>query len=161
MRPMYQDHGWLSLLVNFSFSYNTIFLSSVSPSRSSPVNSPFGESSFFLKVRIAKWTNGSLKMVTQAIQKFLKTLLHLSDFGCDGTKKLYCIHKIFRQYFKGDQYQFSPNNIHTSSTGKVGRINKKDNHRKTSLVFDQILSSISLRNCMEISLENLYKDIMT
>ena len=42
-------------------------------------------------------------MVTQAIQKFLKTLLDLSDFGCDDTKKLYCIHKIFRQYFKGDQ----------------------------------------------------------
>ena len=154
---MDRDHGWLSVLVNFSFSYNTIFLSSVSPSRSSPVNSPFGESSFFLKVRIAKWT----KMVTQAIQKFLKTLLHLSDFGWDGTKKLNCIHKIFQQYFKGDQYQFSPNNIHTSSKGKVERINKKDNHRKTSLVFDQILSSISLRNCMEISLENLYKDIMT
>ena len=97
-------------------------------------------------------------MVTQAIQKFLKTLLHLSDFGCEGTKKLYCIHKIFRQYFKGDQYQFSPNNIHTSSKEKVERINKKDDHRKTE---NLILSSISLRNCMEISLENLYKDIMT
>ena len=76
-------------------------------------------------------------MVTQAIQKFLKTLLHLSDFGCDGTEKLYCIHKIFRQYFKGDQYQFSPNNIHTSSKEKVERINKKDDHRKTSLVFEK------------------------
>ena len=98
---------------------------------------------------------------TQAIQKFLKTWLDLSDFSCDGTKKFYCIHKIFKQYFKGDQYQFSPNNIHTSSKEKVERFNKNINHRKTSLVFDQILSSISLRNCMEISLENLYKDIMT
>ena len=79
--------SWLSVLVNFSFSYNTIFLSSVSPSRSSPVNTPFGESSFFLKVGIAKWTNRSLKIVTQAIQKYLKTLPDLSDFGCDGTKK--------------------------------------------------------------------------
>lgn len=34
----------LSVLVNFSFLYNTIFLSGVS--RSSPVNSPFGESSY-------------------------------------------------------------------------------------------------------------------
>lgn len=36
----------LSVLVNISFSYSTIFLSSVS--RSSPVNSPSGEFSSFL-----------------------------------------------------------------------------------------------------------------
>ena len=38
--------SWLSVFGNFSFSYNTIFLSSVS--RSSPVNSPFGEFTSFL-----------------------------------------------------------------------------------------------------------------
>ena len=45
---IHQAHGsgsmgsWLSVLVNFSFSYNTIFLSTFS--RSSAVNTPFGES---------------------------------------------------------------------------------------------------------------------
>ena len=33
--------SWLSVLVNFLFSYNTVFLSTVS--RSSAVNTPFGE----------------------------------------------------------------------------------------------------------------------
>ena len=49
-----------------------------------------------------------------------------------------------------DQHQFSPNNIHTLSKEKVMREN--------GLIFDQILSTHSLRKYIEISLENLYVD---
>ena len=40
------------------------------------------------------------------------------------------------------------------------KVNKTNNHTKeTALIFKQILSTNSLRKCMEISLENLYVDI--
>ena len=39
------------------------------------------------------------------------------------------------------------------------RINKNNDHpSKNALIFYQILSTHSLRKCMEISLENLYVD---
>ena len=39
------------------------------------------------------------------------------------------------------------------------RMNKMKNERRNVLIFHQILSTYSLRKCMEISLENLYVDI--
>ena len=39
------------------------------------------------------------------------------------------------------------------------RMNKTKNERGNVLIFYQILSTYSLRKCMEISLENLYVDI--
>ena len=39
------------------------------------------------------------------------------------------------------------------------RINKTKNESGNVLIFYQILSTYSLRKCMEISLENLYVDI--
>ena len=47
---------------------------------------------------------------------------------------------------KSDQHQFSPKDIHTLA-------------RENTLTFYQILSTHSLRKCIEISLENLYVDI--
>ena len=49
-----------------------------------------------------------------------------------------------------DQHQFSLNNIHTMSRDEVMRL------RENALIFYQILSTHSLRKCVEISLENLY-----
>ena len=49
-------------------------------------------------------------------------------------------------------------NIHTLSTDKCMRINKMITQVKNALIFYQILSTHSLRKCMEISLENLYVD---
>ena len=57
-----------------------------------------------------------------------------------------------------DQHHFSPNDIHRLLRAKSMRINKMILKRK-SLIFYQILSTNSLRKCMEISLENLYVDI--
>ena len=56
-----------------------------------------------------------------------------------------------------DQDQFSPNNIHTLSTDKLWELIKWS-PKKNALIFYQILSTHSLRKCMEISLENLYVD---
>ena len=39
------------------------------------------------------------------------------------------------------------------------RMNKMKNERGNVLIFHQILSTYSLRKCMEMSLENLYVDI--
>ena len=36
---------------------------------------------------------------------------------------------------------------------------QNDHQRKTTLIFYQLLSTKSLRQCMEISLENLYVDL--
>ena len=59
-----------------------------------------------------------------------------------------------------DQHQFSPNDIHTMSRAKSRRINKVITKRKIfDLLSKLILSTNSLRKCMEISLENLYVDI--
>ena len=55
---------------------------------------------------------------------------------------------------KGDQHQFSSNNIHTLSRDKVMRINQNDHWRENALIFYQILSTTSLKKCIEISLEN-------
>ena len=71
--------GWLSVLVSFSFSYNTIFLSSVS----SPVASPFGESSLntsgtgSLRVRAQWFFQSSCKL--SPINRELKQRSFLSD----------------------------------------------------------------------------------
>ena len=59
----------------------------------------------------------------------------------------------------GDQHQFSPNNIHTLSRDKVMRINEMITKRENALIFYQILSTTSLKKCIEISLENYYVDI--
>ena len=39
------------------------------------------------------------------------------------------------------------------------RINTCDHQRENALIFFQILSTSSLRKCVDISLENLYADI--
>ena len=57
-----------------------------------------------------------------------------------------------------DQDQFSPINIHTLSTDKLGELIINDHLSKNALIFYQILSTHSLRKCIEISLENLYVD---
>ena len=54
-----------------------------------------------------------------------------------------------------DQDQFSPNNIHTLSRDKLWEL------IKNALIYYQILSTNSLRKCIEISLENLYVDTDT
>ena len=41
----------------------------------------------------------------------------------------------------------------------VMRVHRNIDQGKKPLIFDQILSTNSLRKCMEISLENLYVDI--
>ena len=58
-----------------------------------------------------------------------------------------------------DQHQFSPYNINRQSRGRVMRINKIITEEKKASIFYQILSTHSLRKCIEISLENLYVDI--
>ena len=61
---------------------------------------------------------------------------------------------------KGDQLEFSPNNILTSSREKVMRTNKINDHEEgDSLVFYQILSTCYFRKCIEIIVENLFVDI--
>ena len=59
----------------------------------------------------------------------------------------------------GDQHQFSPNVIHTMSRDKVMRIDKMITKVEIALIFYKILSTHSLKRCMEVSLENLYVDI--
>ena len=54
-----------------------------------------------------------------------------------------------------DQDQFSPNNIDTLSRDKLWEL------IKNALIYYQILSTNSLRKCIEISLENLYVDTDT
>ena len=54
-----------------------------------------------------------------------------------------------------DQHQFSPNNINTSLTEKIMKINKMITEGNLC----QILSTNSLRKCMQISQENLCMDI--
>ena len=54
-----------------------------------------------------------------------------------------------------DQDQFSPNNIDTLSRDKLWEL------IKNALIYYQILSTNSLRKCIEISLENLYEDTDT
>ena len=56
------------------------------------------------------------------------------------------------------QNQFSPNDIHRLLRVKSTRIHKMISKRKI-FDFPQIVSTNSLRKCMEISLENLYVDI--
>ena len=56
-----------------------------------------------------------------------------------------------------DQDQFSPNKIHTLSIDKLWELIKWSPERN-ALIYHQILSTNSLRKCMEISLENLYVD---
>ena len=60
---------------------------------------------------------------------------------------------------KSDKRQFSLNNINTQSRNKVVRINEKNHKRENALIFYQILSTNSLRKCIETSLENFYVDI--
>ena len=57
-----------------------------------------------------------------------------------------------------DQHQFSPNDNHPLSRDKLWELIKWS-QREKSLIFYQILSTNSLRKCIEISLENLYVDI--
>ena len=54
-----------------------------------------------------------------------------------------------------DQDQFSPKNIDTLSRDKLWEL------IKNALIYYQILSTNSLRKCIEISLENLYEDTDT
>ena len=54
-----------------------------------------------------------------------------------------------------DQDQFSPNNIDTLSRDKLWEL------IRNALIYYQILSTNSLRKCIEISLENLYVDTDT
>ena len=58
----------------------------------------------------------------------------------------------------GDQHQFSPNNIHTSSREKVMRITKMITKKKSLDLSSNSLNA-SLGKCIEISLENLCVDI--
>ena len=57
---------------------------------------------------------------------------------------------------QNDKHQFSPYIIKTQSREKVVRIYEI---RENALIFYQILSTYSLWNRIEISLENLYLDI--
>ena len=66
---------------------------------------------------------------------------------------------LFPRKTRSDQQQFSPNYIITSSREKIMRINTCDHQRQNALIFYQILSTNSLRKCVDISLENLYMDI--
>ena len=56
-----------------------------------------------------------------------------------------------------DQDQISANNIHTLSRDKLWELIKWS-HKRNALIYHQILSTHSLRKCIEISLENLYVD---
>ena len=59
---------------------------------------------------------------------------------------------------QSDQYQFSPNNIHTSSKGKFMRINKMIIKWKcVDLLSDSL--NVFFKKCLEISVENLRVDI--
>ena len=60
---------------------------------------------------------------------------------------------------KSDKRRFSLNNINTQSRNKVVRINEKNHKRENALIFYQILSTNSLRKCIETSLENFYVNI--
>ena len=60
---------------------------------------------------------------------------------------------------RNDQYQFSPNSINAFSREKVMRINKMITRGKM-LSFKNILLTYSFWKCMEISMENLYVDIV-
>ena len=54
---------------------------------------------------------------------------------------------------KSDQHQFSPNSIIKRKVYE-----NEWSLRENALIFEQILSTNSVRKCMEISLENLYVD---
>ena len=56
------------------------------------------------------------------------------------------------------QDQFSPYNYPYTVKGISYENQKNDHPREFTLIFEQILSTNSLRKCMEISLENLYVD---
>ena len=57
-----------------------------------------------------------------------------------------------------DQYQFSPNNIHMLPREMIMRVNKMIT-KKNALICYQTLSTIFLRKCMKVSMENVYVDI--
>ena len=58
---------------------------------------------------------------------------------------------------KSDKHQFSPNITNMQSIEKITRIDITHHQKGNALVF-QILSSNSVRKCIEISWENLYVD---
>ena len=60
---------------------------------------------------------------------------------------------------RNDKHQFSPYIIKTQSREKVVRIYEKNHLRENALIFYEILSTYSLWNRVEISLQNLYLDI--
>ena len=61
-----------------------------------------------------------------------------------------------------DHYQFSPYKLYQYIIKRKVYENKYDDHlRENALIFEQILSTNSVRKSMEISLENLYVDKRT
>ena len=62
--------------------------------------------------------------------------------------------KLEVSYIYSDQHQLSPNDIHTLPRNMVMRVNKMTAKEQNALICYQILSSNSLKKCMEISPEN-------
>ena len=100
---------------------------------------------------------------------FLELSIHISLLGTFAFPLLiYFMYLVFKVEGDGhlnpfspksDQHQFFSKQYQDIIKRKVRRINKNDEQRRNALIFYQVLSTDSVRQFMEISVENLYLDI--